>query len=468
MTFRAIHKPTGKLVEARKLESDPIWKSKINDEWIYDIGIIPLDIKRQLDKKGITELKVSFIKSHSRKEERVRAHFRKENIEGINLDNLENESEEHKLCKEGIYYELIDDKLLIDFGEKVASKISKLCSDYECHIEERLSNERGSKIGDVVVTFDKEHPLLGKGIVFEIQFSGQALSKTIVRTNDRVLGGYSVSWLWVGNFDDSNKLLDNKIKVITFRTAIKKYDELFEEGILSNYEFIRNDIEQKIEELESKKQDMYSEITKSINIIDGEVEKRTKEFYKEFSDIVNKQIKTFHPNTLETIYRYTDNVLKEIDINSEISKLLEGKVNLSVDNLITNFKNESINPKLNLLDNEMNNILSETKTKYNSLLSEKIKGLLEDKNEDFIKNSFEEAIKNVQEDIADKIRKKLDLTKCEGCGLKFPFNDIHWQSGSTYPVLCRGCWNKTYDKDNNKIGGEDEKEESKGLERFSG
>lgn len=467
MSFRAMHKPTGKVIEARKLESDPIWKTKVKDEWIFIPRLIPLDIQRQMDKKGITKLKVSFTKSHSREDNWVRAHFKRESLEGINLDNLENESDEHKLCKEGIYYEIIDDNLLIDFGEKITKKISELCSDYDCNMEERLSSERNTKIGDIVLTFDKEHTILGNGIVFEVQFSNQSFEKTITRTNDRVLKGYSVSWLWVGQFDDENKLLSKTIKVVPFREALKKFDENFEESFIKNYEGIQNDIEDKLEDLETKKQCMYSEITKAVNIINDESNKKIREFYNEFSDIVNKQIKTFHPNTLDTIYKYTENVLKGINIHDEIINLIQSKVNTSINSIINDFKNENIIPKLNSLNNEINKILNSTKEKYDKLLSEKINSLIDERKEEFFNEAFNNAIKNVPEEIANKIKEKLELFKCDNCNCETPYNDIHWNGGIKKQSLCSKCWVKICNPLNEKMEGKNEKKESEGLERFS-
>jgi len=454
MSFRAMHKPTGKIIEARKLESDPIWKTKTKDDWIFIPGLIPLEIQRQMSKKGITELKVSFVKSHPKEKVWFRAHFRRENLENINLENLENESDEHKLCKEGVYFEILDDKLLIDFGEKETKKINELCSDYDCHMEERISSERNAKIGDIVLTFDKEHSILGKGIVFEVQFSNQSFDKTIVRTNDRVQRGYSVSWLWSGQFDEENELLNKTIKVIPFREALKKFDENFEKSVINNYEEIQKDIETKLSALDIMKERMYSEITKSINIIGEEVEKRTEGFYGQFDNIVEGALSKFNPKLLKSVQEKADLALEGLDIEKEIMSIINSKVIYSLNRIERNFKNEHIIPKLNSLDNEIDSIINATKKRYDSLLSAKINSLIEERKEDFFVDAFNKAIENVPEEIANKFKEKLDLYKCENCGAEVPFTDIHWRGTVKHIALCKKCWIELDNPLNEKRGGQ--------------
>jgi len=479
MTFRAIHKETGKIIEARKLESDPIWKTKINDEWIYDYGTIPLEIKREMDKKGIKELKVFFVKTHTKNNEWWRCHFRKENLEEIDLSNLENESEEHKLCKEGVYYKIIDNILLIDFGDKNPNLISELCSDYECNIEERISSDNNSKIGDVVLTFNKPHPILGKGIVFEVQFSSQSFYKTLTRTNDRVLKGYSVSWLWLGHFDEDNNLLDKTIKVIPFREALKKYDEQFEDSIITNYELIQKDVEEKLNQLDKKKSELYLDITKSIDIIKKEIENKSQEFKKEYSSSVDKAKENITIDIKKGVKEHIENFLEEYNLELNFGDLLrevvKDKYDEEIKRIITNFKEEKLTPKFNSINNELNTVLSATKKRYDFLLSEKINELINDKKNELLIKLFEEATKKVPEGILKDIKKQLHLYECLECNCKTPFNDIHWIKGK--PV-CYDCWIKLenplkdlgspieLNKKKFKKEEKDEEGESEGLEGF--
>jgi len=219
----AIHKKTGKRIEAHKLRLDASWVGSENDEWIAPTPEV--SNWEELKANKIFEVKVGYIKNHKSQREgisyMVRDHFRIK-TKGAR-DSSENESEEHKLAKEGIYYTLIDDKIDLVWGnEKV--KPSAL-GKFNLEIEERLSHNKNAKIGDVVMTFQNRHDILGKGIVFEIQLSNQTQEKTEERTYDRVKEGYSVVWMWDGMFC-LNELINPELKVIPFRTALDEYDAL--------------------------------------------------------------------------------------------------------------------------------------------------------------------------------------------------------------------------------------------------
>ena len=107
----AIHKKTGKRIEAHKLRLDASWIGCKDDEWIAPIPEV--SNWEELKENKILEVKVSYIKNHKSQRDgvsyMVRDHFRI-TTEGAK-DSSENESEEHKVAKEGIYYNLIDEKI---------------------------------------------------------------------------------------------------------------------------------------------------------------------------------------------------------------------------------------------------------------------------------------------------------------------------------------------------------------------
>jgi len=60
------------------------------------------------------------------------------------------------------------------------------------------------------------------------------------------------------------------------------------------------------------------------------------------------------------------------------------------------FENLHIKPKMNQLDNEINDLLDTTKEKYNSILSEKINSLIEDKKMSFLLKQLTKQLKIFQ------------------------------------------------------------------------
>lgn len=66
--------------------------------------------------------------------------------------------------------------------------------------------------GDVVFDFKKLHPTLGKGIVFELQFSELDEEKRKKRVEDWIASGYSLTWI-PPDLYDSKGLLTNEIKI---------------------------------------------------------------------------------------------------------------------------------------------------------------------------------------------------------------------------------------------------------------
>jgi len=241
--FKAIHKETGELISAFKLTKDTKWVGKEREEFISPRPEI-FNFK-ELEKKGIKEVPVSYVKSHERNYKNykrlVSPHFRIELKEAI--PNLESESYEHKIAKEGIYEEIYFDNLLIE-----GKKISDLGIIKEIDIEHHLSPTKKSKIVDVYLEFEKEHKLYGKGIVFEIQFSSQNKYLTEERTYDRILKGYSVIWLWENSFDKNYNLINKNLPITPFIQALKEYELIAEDNYKNKLNKLSSIYENKIKE----------------------------------------------------------------------------------------------------------------------------------------------------------------------------------------------------------------------------
>ena len=212
--FEAIHKLTKKRVSTFKLLNSLEWHGKERDEFIAPYETI--ENWEELYKEGIIEVKVSFVKAHKRyegtaQEENVVAHFRIENDKA--RENLQYESEQHKLAKQYIY-DKIEDIIIINYENK---RISEIAEIEDIRIEKGV----GEKRADVLITFKKSHPTLGKGIAFEVQISPQNEEKTAIRSFDRACYGYSIVWLW----SEDLRRFNNFVKVIPFNLALKEYNE---------------------------------------------------------------------------------------------------------------------------------------------------------------------------------------------------------------------------------------------------
>ena len=89
----------GKPVPAYKLETDVVWMTKKEDNWMLPDEEIKNKV--ELKKLGLIPY-CSFVKSHTRDGNHVRAHFRKKD-ERVETYDGANENEEHKLAKDAIY-----------------------------------------------------------------------------------------------------------------------------------------------------------------------------------------------------------------------------------------------------------------------------------------------------------------------------------------------------------------------------
>ena len=363
--LNAIHKKTGKRIEAHKLRLDASWVGCKSDEWIAPSPEV--SNWEELKARNIFEVKVSYIKNHKSQRDgnfyEVRDHFRII-TEGAK-DRSENESEEHKLAKEGIYYNIIDNKIDLVWGNNKVKPES--LGSFGLEIEERLSQNKCAKIGDVVMTFETPHEILGKGIVFEIQLSNQTEEKTLERTYDRVKQGYSVVWMWDGMFC-LNKLINPELEVIPFRTALDEYDVLKIEEVNTIGRVIDNKIldlernyDEQILKMEGEQQIKQANATAEFYacLIKGQegFQKRYDEFLKMKEEgiyetlLKNLTSKIFIDEgkikelVQEEIKNTTERMLKD----SEEIKVIETTVNENISNAVDKYRSkikEEVNSKI--------------------------------------------------------------------------------------------------------------------------
>ena len=331
--LEAIHKESGKLISAFRLDRDLEWQGKQKDKFIspyHEIG----NWDEQL-KKGIEECEVTFVIRHKRyegteKEQIVREHFRII-TEGF-IENPNNESEEHKLAKQHIH-DNWENLVIYNLGDKKISDFGKVK-------DIKLESGVGKKRADVLIIFEKWHEVLGRGIAFEVQISPQRGDKTILRSFDRATYGYSVCWLW------SNELKDfkNRVKVIPYNEALKEFTEsiVYERdlelsGIAEKAKRFINEQRERIMSLvrtnEKILQDQQLINKNNKEVVENLKNYEFKEWTNECDRIRDEFVKEIERTKEEVLSRLHFETHRKInDINEE----LEGKIALQVKEKIDN------------------------------------------------------------------------------------------------------------------------------------
>jgi len=417
--LKAIHKESGELISSFKLIRNTLWIGKEREEFIaprHEIGNW-----QHLKNKGIEEVKVSFVKHHKRKingeETGVVAHFRKECDEAI--INPLNESEEHLLAKEGIYESILENKIIVD-----GNLIGDISEIDDVDIEHRLSPTKKSKIADVCVTFKKQHLIYGKGIVFEIQFSNQNEEKTEERTYDRVLQGYSVVWLWEGNFKD-NKLINNNLEVIHFLKAIKEFKDKNKSEWINDLILFKEERKKQYNDFENK---MLSVLQKFNEKTDAsleylkEVDEKRRTYLKDQEKYTLNIIKESKEQIFEEINKKKEEIIYEISNKDEIKEAIIKSLNM--DDIIFRVKKE-------LFEQIKEGVLKLTAQEVEDYLINKL-----DLNE--IYNNIDIEIKKVIPSILDKIGYKgYYKIPCGNCSKEINLSSSKFKG----TFLCRDCLN---------------------------
>src|SRR3990170_4201686 len=305
--LEAIHKTSKKRVSAWKIMEDLEWQGKDKDEFIAPEDLI--ENFEEVLANGKTEVKLIFVHYFKRyegteQEENVTSHFRSEDGSLARLNSW-GESDEHKLAKKYIY-DNIDNISLINFENK---KIKDVGEIEDIKIEKGI----GSKRADVLVIFKNYHPILGRGIAFEVQYSSQEEEKTIIRSFDRASYGYSIVWLWSKDL----KNFTNSVKVTPYNQALKEYNEMT--TYLQNNE---------LSNIAEKARRLTSEIRKEI--IDAIVKNNIKEYNnykKSLDEEINKlkldieqQLKTIVTNSINN--EILNNIISEKINKFDISELI--------------------------------------------------------------------------------------------------------------------------------------------------
>jgi hypothetical protein len=172
-----------------------------------------------IDNKPVTP-----VITHERKNGPVIAHFRLINasLGGCSVG----ESDEHRKYKiliatlvENANTPLIVGQTEIPYSQLKIKDIPFIAARWE----QKVENHRA----DILFTFTEWHPVLGQGIVFEIQLSSISSFEKERRENEWVANGYSLTWLQPNDFSEESYSLNNDKIIVTNPWALK-YLQLLE------------------------------------------------------------------------------------------------------------------------------------------------------------------------------------------------------------------------------------------------
>jgi hypothetical protein len=226
-----------------------------------------------IDNKPVTP-----VRSHERKTGIVVAHFRLINDElgGCSVG----ESDEHRKYKilisslvENANTPLIVGQTEIPYSSLKVKSVPMIAARWEKPVE----NHRA----DVLFSFIEWHPVLGQGIVFEIQLSSISVFEKEKRENEWIENGYSLSWLQPSDFSEETYSLNNNKIIITNPWALK-YLHLMEQK--------QKDAFYKIQELTSVLSDLRLSAISTYNGMKEEIHEYTIEQLKK--DFLYKSCRT--------------------------------------------------------------------------------------------------------------------------------------------------------------------------------
>lgn len=165
--------------------------------------------------------------------------------------------------------------------------------------------------------------------VFEIQFSTQNEEVTGERTYDRVLEGYSVCWLWEGNFKD-NKLINEDVEVIQHLKAIEEFKETTQLKWITEINNLSRTFSNKAEEIRDKlnnyEEEFDNKIDNQLNFFLLEKEKIIELVNKEAFGI-KERADNIVDNSISLLKERKEKVLREILEDELVFQKLKGSIN---------------------------------------------------------------------------------------------------------------------------------------------
>lgn len=366
MSLHAIHEETGLQVSAESLVINPEWMNKQKDKWIMpDVEILNLqDIRKQ----GIIPY-CSFITPHLRDNRKVQAHFRIID-ERVITQTPENESEEHKLAKQEIYYKIWQNEISFDIGGK--EYWPKDLGKFEVFIERGV----GSKRADVLLILQETHPIIGNGIVVEVQLSNQTLDKTDLRSYDRALQGYSVVWLFDRHFS-STGLINTKLKVNVYKEVLERYSEIVNDKQAEQISIYSSFLNKNIQDFNKQNELLESKIS----------------YIKRMADDLTENFKENIKNKLKEDMTLDKNKMKE-ELKAELNHYLGQIMTLANENRTK--AGEMIKTQEKRLQDDFDKAIDNMKISLKSLTTEKFSAEISKVSQNILKGEgIKEEIKKI-------------------------------------------------------------------------
>lgn len=250
-----------------------------------------------IDNKPVTP-----VREHKRNNSGVISHFRliDENLGGC----TSGESDEHRKYKILIatLVENNNTPLVVGNSEIPYSSLKvKNVPIMAARWEQKIDNHRA----DVLFAFQEWHPVLGQGIVFEIQLSGISVFEKERREKEWVGNGYSLAWLQPNDFSEKSYSLNNEKIIITNPWALK-YIELLEQKQRNLFSKIQ-EAENSLNNLKMSAEETYYTMKEEIH--EYTIEQLKKDFlYKSCRTCTHgsndmRKVLKINPNTKSFVYQ---------------------------------------------------------------------------------------------------------------------------------------------------------------------
>lgn len=332
---RAINKKTNKTISAFEVHRNGSYQNLARGEWIAPRDSI-YNWEELKDKEEpvhyVSEKRYTNFKG---KDITCSPHFA---VYPGSLAKTTEESATHKLLKNWLFERMKEDDLELVFSKGVKphkyenkitlSELDINWNDYEIEVTTKSSRRLRA---DILLPFNKKHILLGEGIIFEIQLSPQTDNETYHRTILRALHGYSVCWLFEGDFiieEDNISLKKQSININSFseqmhfakkgfvkklRFAVEEQCRFLDEKVAETnnlIDFLEIKKEQLVKEIEEKAGEQWVQVIDRL---------RTREA------ILIKKIEAMEGNPFKAL---VDNYKEQLlDRKAELSKQLSTQLN---------------------------------------------------------------------------------------------------------------------------------------------
>lgn len=268
--FFAINSKTEQKVNSLTIEEDASYNLISEDIWYAD----PDEIESCPDNIDIEKIEVRFRMGHrttnyNGTEYAVAPHFYIPNKSKLGINTIP-ESKEHKLAKNWIYNKIKNKSLSISYSSvskpyKYQNKIDlfHLPIDYNkigIEVTSSTDKNRLHRRADIICPFIVSHPILGNGIVFEVQFSRQNTKTKISRELDWSIRGYSICWIFK---DDIEILSDLMFKTKTDELRVDSFASLIKQNNKSFSRDLKILVKEQCRKLDNKKYEIINEIYES-------------------------------------------------------------------------------------------------------------------------------------------------------------------------------------------------------------